>query len=303
MTSSHDAAWTDFWAQNQNAGQGGGCLPAKWQSIETAQRAMWDAFAKGLPKGASVIDVATGDGRVMGWLLAKRRDLKLTGVDMAPQLPEPPKGTKIRGGVSMEALPFPDGKFASATSQFGFEYGDLEKAAAELARVVKSGGKIGIMTHRIDGPILAHNLKRRAQIAWAIDEHELIETGKRSLSLRASGLQTMSPKLNEAPAAGARIFGQGSAAWEIAEAVRQSLVMGRRDDPRNVAKLLDTIADKARNEMGRISSLEAACQQTSDEDKFAAALQAGGLRQHSVEPVCEDGNTGPFADFRVLRAI
>lgn len=300
MTSPYDNAWNDFWAQNRKGGQDGGCLPEKWQGIDAAQKAVWKKFGDRLARNARVLDLATGDGRVMAWLLASRRDLKLTGVDMAPELPPAPRGTKVRGGIAMEQLPFPDEKFSAATSQFGFEYGDIARAAGELSRVVAADGKIGIMTHRIDGPILEHNLNRREHIRWAIGDQKLIETAKQSLRLRATGLQMSSPKLANAPAEGARLFGPTSAAWEIAEAVRQTMVMGERDHPANVAKTLDQIVKQAHNEIGRIGSLEAACQQTSETKFFEDSIAQGGLRQLSIEPVLEKSSDRPFADFRIL---
>lgn len=300
MTAKHADAWKDFWAQNASAGKDGGCLPAKWQGIDTAQRATWRKFGEKLPRNAHVLDIATGDGRVMSWMLKNRRDLKFLGVDMAPQLPPAPKGTKTKAGVAMESLPLPKEKFDGVVSQFGFEYGDLEKASAEIARVLKPNGIVGLITHRIDGPILSHNLARREQIGWALTEQDLITIAKRSLQLRASGLQTVSPKLASAPAEGARLFGEGSAAWEIPEAIRRTMIMGARDHPTNVAQMLDTIAERARNEMGRIASLEAACQQTADDLDFQAALAKGGLSQVSVTPLVEQMSSKPFADFRVI---
>lgn len=303
MTSKHEAAWSDFWAQNRNSGNAGGCLPAKWQGIDAAQQRAWTAFASTLPKKAQVLDIATGDGRVMAWLLKTRRDLKIMGVDMAPQLPPPPKGTKIKAGVSMESLPLPADKFDAVVSQFGFEYGNLAEAAAEVRRVLKPDGRIGLITHRIDGPILKHNLDRRAQIQWALDEHDLINVAKRSLLLRASGLQTIPAKISQAPAEGARLYGPRSAAWEIPEAIRQTLVMGMRDHPANVASLLDTIAERARNEIGRIASLEAACQQTADAAAFNSALNGNGLEQAEITGISESGSGPAFADFRLIRPV
>ncbi|HAU22851.1 MAG TPA: hypothetical protein DCS24_09730 [Erythrobacter sp.] len=300
MSSPHDKAWSDFWARNRQSGQDGGCLPAKWQGIDAQQRAAWYRFAQLLPRNARVIDIATGDGRVMAWMLSKRRDLKLQGVDMAPELPDPPKGTKFRAGTTMESLPFPEGKFAAAASQFGFEYGDVALAAAELARVVAKGGKIALMTHRIDGPILEHNLRRREQINWVFETQDLFATAKRSLAARSAGLQLLAPKIKHCPAEGARLFGQGSAAWEISEAIRRTMIMGARQHSVHVAQTLDMIADQARNEIGRIASLEAACKQTSDETKFLQALEKGGLKQSSIEAVVEADSSQPFADFRIL---
>ena len=51
-----------------------------------------------------------------------------------------------------EALPFSDGSFDAALSTFGVMFTpDQEKAAAELARVVRRGGKVGLANWTPDG--------------------------------------------------------------------------------------------------------------------------------------------------------
>jgi len=219
---------------------------------------------------------------------------------MAPELPDPPRGTKARTGIMMEALPFPDGRFGAVISQFGFEYGSTVDAASEICRVLVAGGSVGLMTHRQDGPILVQNLSRRSQIRWALEERGLVDLAKKSLQLRASGLATVPAAISAAPDEGARLYGQGSAAWEIAEAVRQTLVLGKRDHPANVARLLDTISAKASNELGRIASLEAACSRTAAADEFIHAIEVGGLTQKEIRAVREPINGSAFADFRTL---
>ena len=72
-------AWGDFWAGQTDQG-GGGCLAGRWRIIDEAQRRAWQEFARLLPANANVLDLATGDGRVMGWLLGARKGLKLQGV-------------------------------------------------------------------------------------------------------------------------------------------------------------------------------------------------------------------------------
>ncbi len=301
MASNPHAAWSEFWALNKGSGQDGGCLPAGYQGINNTQKQAWSRFAPSLLKNARVLDLATGDGRVMAWLMATRRDLKVSGCDMAPELPIPPRGAKVKAGVRMEKLPYPDRQFACLTSQFGFEYGETAKVAAEAARVLRDDGVLAILTHRQDGPILAHNIKRRAQILWAIEEQGLPELAKRSLQLRRGGLAVVPEAITVAPAQGAAAHGAQSAAWEIAEAIRQSLVMGARDHPANVARLIDTIVSRARNELGRIASLEAACATTADEATFAHALEMAGFEALANEPLTESGQTTPFADFRTYR--
>ena len=104
-----------------------------------------------------VLDVATGSGNAA--LAAARRGCDVTGVDYVPALldrarlraqSEELRIEFVEGDA--EALPFPDGGFDVVTSVFGSMFApNQEKTAAELARVVKPGGRIGIVAHTPDG--------------------------------------------------------------------------------------------------------------------------------------------------------
>lgn len=300
-TNVHDA-WNAFWErQDRVGGKGGGCLPETWRSIDEMRAGVWKDFARSLPRNARVLDLATGDGLVMAHMLAARRDLKMTGIDRAGKLPPGPKGAKLKGGVSMEDLPFPDAQFRAITSQFGFEYGDIAKVAAEAARVLRPDGRMALMTHRLDGPIVAHNRRRREQIAWAIDDQELLKQARNSLGLRSAGIAALPRPIIEAPEKGAALHGQNSAAWEIAEAVRRTLHLGRRDAPARVAQVIDEIGAQARNELGRIASLELAAAAASDTDTFLAALSDAGLQCVEHRELTDGLTPQPYADFRVFK--
>ena len=292
-------AWNDFWAADRH---GGGCLAAsaEWHAIEAAQRRIWKEFVKPIPRGGRVLDLATGNGVVMGWLLAERRDLRPVGVDLASHLPRPPKGARSRGGVAMEALPFPDDSQDAVVSQFGVEYGDLTRVAREIGRVLKKGGRLGLITHRLDGPILAHNRPRRDGLRWALEELELISKARAGLALRHLGI-LVPPALAAAPQEAASRYGAGSAAWEFAEAIVQTLNLGRHDSARNVLDTLDTLETKARNEIGRIDSLETACQATADLGRLEQLFVTNGLHLETREAVHEPYATRPFADAWFLR--
>ena len=104
-----------------------------------------------------VLDVATGSGNAA--LAAARRGCDVTGVDYVPALldrarlraqSEELRIEFVEGDA--EALPFPDGGFDVVTSVFGSMFApNQEKTAAELGRVVKPGGRIGIVAHTPDG--------------------------------------------------------------------------------------------------------------------------------------------------------
>lgn len=308
MTSAQkNEAWNTYWAhkagsgaQSSAANRNTDAMPEAWRGIALRQRAVWQSFARALPKGAEVLDLATGDGDVLVSLYEARSDLKLTGIDRAQHLPEAPHGITLTGGLSMEQLPFSDARFDAVSSQFGFEYGDLAKVAAEAARVLKPRGRLGLLTHRVNGPIVAHNRTRRAQIAWALEEQQLTEAARAYLATRDSIGGEIPARIARGPQAGAAAHGESSAAWEIAEAIRQTLAMGKSDTAANVLAIIADIEAQAQNELGRIASLETAAANASDEDAFFAALENAGFTFASEAMVSDGHHPAPFADYRTF---
>lgn len=279
-------AWNDFWAANVGRSRGG-CLPQRWAAIEQAQQAAWRSFIADLPENARVLDLATGDGRVLGWMRGERNDLDLTGIDLAPELPTPPAGTITRGGVAMEALPFAEREFSAVVSQFGFEYGDVAKVAAEIARVMAPGGKIGLMIHRGDGPILEHNQARRNAIEWVLSEQKLGSTLLSVLESPQGGPQVAAQVAAAIGLLGSRKFGEESPGWEIPEAMRRAVLMGAQSGQPEIMATIQEIEDRARNELGRIASLTRACASADQRDAIGDAFAAHGFTLRQCDDVCE----------------
>ena len=297
MSSDNKQAWDTFWAREKRRGAmgGGGCLPSGWRGIDDMQTRAWQAFAKRLPKKARLLDVATGDGRVMRKILAVRPDLRPTGIDSATALPDAPTGTKSKGSIDMAALPFDDGHFGAATSQFGFEYGDMPAAAAELYRVLRTGGSLGILCHRSDSPIVAHNRARAEQIGWALDDRAVIAAAREALD--DTDIAKVPTQVAAAPGIGADRFGEQSPAWEIAEAVRRTMV-ARSSTPRSqVAQILDTIESEARNELARIASLEHAAGAAGNGRKLDEVVLAAGFAPRTQDPLYDGPGRAPFGTF------
>jgi ubiquinone/menaquinone biosynthesis C-methylase UbiE len=103
-----------------------------------------------LRSGQSVLDVAAGNGNAT--LAAARRWCDVTSTDYVPALLErgqaraQAEGWKIEfRGADAEALPFSKASFDAVVSTFGVMFTpNQDKAAAEMLRVCKSGGKIGL---------------------------------------------------------------------------------------------------------------------------------------------------------------
>ena len=104
-----------------------------------------------------VIDVAAGNGNAS--LAAARRFADVTSTDYVSALLEKGMRRAAADGLPMmtrvadaENLPFPDGEFDVALSTFGVMFAPNQpRAAAELLRVVRPGGRIGLANWTPEG--------------------------------------------------------------------------------------------------------------------------------------------------------
>ena len=103
-----------------------------------------------LRSGQRVLDVAAGNGNAT--LAAARRFAEVVSTDYVPELLARGRSRAAAEGLAVtfqeadaEALPFADESFDVVTSTFGVMFTpDQDRAAAELVRVCKRGGKIGL---------------------------------------------------------------------------------------------------------------------------------------------------------------
>lgn len=145
--------------------------------VRASQRDMWDVgdlsgfalmirgaggrLVRRLAIGAddTVLDVACGTGNVA--IQAAATGARVTGLDIAPTTLEAARRAASEEGVRVdwiegdaESLPFPTHSFDVAASSFGCMFAPRhEVAAAEMVRVLRPGGRLGILAWSVDGPI------------------------------------------------------------------------------------------------------------------------------------------------------
>lgn len=115
------------------------------------------AEAADVRAGERVLDVAAGNGNAT--LAAARRFAAVTSTDYVPHLLEKgarraqAEGLEVEFRVEdAEALPFADGAFDVVLSTFGAMFSpDHDKVAAELRRVLRSGGRLGMANWTPEG--------------------------------------------------------------------------------------------------------------------------------------------------------
>src|SRR5262245_13468678 len=104
-----------------------------------------------------VLDVATGSGNAA--LAAARRGCEVVGADYVPTLLERARRRADAEGVEAvfvdgdaEDLPCDNESFDVVTSVFGAMFApNQEQTAAELVRVTRAGGRIGLVAHTPEG--------------------------------------------------------------------------------------------------------------------------------------------------------
>jgi ubiquinone/menaquinone biosynthesis C-methylase UbiE len=131
--------------------------------------------------GRKVLDVAAGNGNVS--LAAARRWCDVVATDYVPALLERARERADADRLDIEfreadaeALPFADGSFDVVVSTFGVMFTpDQDRAAAEMVRVCRSGGQIGLANWTPEGFI--------GQLFKTIGKHLAPPPGARSPAL------------------------------------------------------------------------------------------------------------------------
>jgi SAM-dependent methyltransferase len=107
----------------------------------------------GIEPGQDLLDVGTGSGGTVA-IPAAQRGARVVGLDVTPELFEHARRRAAEAGVEIEwvegdaqELPFEDASFDRVISTFGAMFApDHARAAAELVRVCRPGGRVAMVT-------------------------------------------------------------------------------------------------------------------------------------------------------------
>jgi SAM-dependent methyltransferase len=149
-TTTERPATTDLAAvkQKQRAAWSSGDYAVVGTTLQIVGESLCEAVD--LRAGEKVLDVAAGNGNAT--LAAARRFGDVVSTDYVPGLLEQARVRAAAEGLAVdfreadaEHLPFADGEFDVVLSSFGVMFTpDQQRAAAELARVCRAGGRIGL---------------------------------------------------------------------------------------------------------------------------------------------------------------
>lgn len=118
--------------------------------------------ALGLRPGQHVLEVGCGTGVLCRWLARRTGGaIPVVGLDLSPYLLREAAALAAREGLAdrvtfregnAEALPFDDASFEAVLCATVLEEVDADRALAEMVRVTKPGGSIGLVVRALDIP-------------------------------------------------------------------------------------------------------------------------------------------------------
>ena len=136
----------------------------------------WRAFFDGLPDGARLLDIATGNGAIAVMAVEAGKRFVVTGADLASVDPTA-HVTRNRAELERiiflastpaEALPLPDACMDAVISQYGIEYSDLPRSIPEAARILAPGGHLRFAVHAAEGAVARDTAKSIADADFLI---------------------------------------------------------------------------------------------------------------------------------------
>lgn len=166
--------WTSYW----RSGAAHSCGTSYGERYGGAISAFWEQVSRDTPEGARLLDLATGSGAIprlwRGWRTVDAWDAVDLSTEPSPWMAAA-GGVRFHGGVRTEALPFDDATFDLATSQFGLEYCELDRAVPEMLRVLRPTGAVALVLHHAGSRPVTLARAELEQLDWALGADGLVE--------------------------------------------------------------------------------------------------------------------------------
>ncbi|MCB2106439.1 MAG: methyltransferase domain-containing protein [Rhodobacteraceae bacterium] len=184
-TPSQDKAsiWDSYWHDSRLHSNVAEIGPA----VETALETHWRQFFDEVPNRSAILDLGCGNGAVASVAVQAGRDsgksFEVHGVDAAAI--DPPKfvtkmadvlsAVQFKPRTAMEALPYAAGQFNAVVSQFAVEYGDLNKIAQEIGRVLAPGGLFCSISFAANSPPVVQSASKMRQSQYLINNTKIFD--------------------------------------------------------------------------------------------------------------------------------
>lgn len=175
-------SWSRYWQTGPLHSLGGSFRG----NYEGGIRDFWVRMLAPMGPGHRVLDVGTGNGPIpaLACELGNGQPPLVDAIDYADIAPgwiaSAPeacrRSIRFHPHTSVEALPFPDAHFDLVTSQYALEYADLDRALAQISRVMKAGGQLGLVAHHAQSRLVDVAREEVRLSEWLLAPGALFDT-------------------------------------------------------------------------------------------------------------------------------
>ncbi|MDH4109252.1 MAG: class I SAM-dependent methyltransferase [Gammaproteobacteria bacterium] len=295
-------AWSRYWASRTLHS----CPCAFSGNYDDEIREFWLGFFGDLPDGARVLDIGTGNGAVafLACDAARQSDrtFHVEGIDAAEI--HPAEAARQHGidasqvvfssRTACEQTGYPDARFDAVSSQYAVEYSRVADTLAEIARILKPGGRAGFILHHKDSEALATTRAEIRAFDFLRDEAALVVPSRRLLKRLgyARNPQDLAKRLQEPESKRLRaeieaLIGkvgqfagenpQAAFAQAIALQVARILNGVGTNGPAAAMESLRILEDEMAAHRARLEAIRKAAQDATDLDRFCETARAVGL--------------------------
>lgn len=297
--------WSTFWQQGHITTFGA----SKPDNYDGVIRDFWRDKFRELPDDANILDIATGNGAIatLAAELSKDRskNFKIRASDRAvinTQIVGSESAAELRELIEFhsetpcEKQPFDDDSFDLVTSQFGFEYSDIDATLQEVRRVLAASGWFIAISHHADSQLIKAASKELGVYEQAIDQADLF--GKLRAYTEALGDLTGNQE---------ELVGKIQAAAPLAAEMLQSLKQLQADYPDEdcAAEIGGTISYLSKPQQAQATDRVAAIDASRSDFSFAQArlkdMVDAALSQDEIEQLTIVAKEAGFRSVHCLK--
>ncbi len=282
--------WGNYW-QGRAGTEAGAALIGVGIETDAEIAAFWTERLKDLPQTTRLLDLACGAGSVLR--RANAAGFKsLSGVDISKDAIATLKKEfpNVSGVIaSADETGISGHSFDVVASQFGFEYANAPKAAAEAARLLDKGGQFIALTHSSNSAIEAE-VSRLGKDAKAVLESGFIEASHELFTAKMNGgneaiFREAARKFSVPQGKVLTIAKRaGGLAAHLYQGTQTLYEKHRAYTLNDITGWLGGMEAEIKAFVGRMESMQAAALTQADAMAVLAALEAGGLKPQPLEP-------------------
>ena len=303
------SSWTRYW----QSGFQDTCFFAD-QTFAVDQ--FWhDLFTK-LDHSSRIVDLATGNGSVAlkaaRYAREQKQDFEISGVDYASICPAKFSGvdadllTSIQfiSDTDIASLPFETSSTNCVTSQYGFEYAQMEEALAEATRILVAGGYAQFLIHAEGGAVHEASGARLRRAQFLLQKGQVVmllnDLAKAVLAGSASRRHKVQQRIEGKVASLQRKFTEAprdDLIWQVSRESLEILAVTSQVPGRDIAARIAFIRAEVMAYVQRLHAMRRAALNATAMDRLCQRAKMLGWETATYAPFLVDGDHVGWAFF------